>query len=259
MSYAMRNARTTKTGMTQPRMTQLRLAQSGVASTRLLRLAQIVLAFAAVFYSSFIIEAILGYPLDPARAFLSELAARAQPNGWVFSLTDRIAGILICCAIILVTFARTTRPRWRNARTWILGGLLLAGVATIADSLFPMDCAESLPQCLDLLAHSGPSSAHTIHSFTSTFAGAGFTIVAVGMIRLWWEERILGWGAVFAALSIFTLTVHMVEYFAGWPLGYTQRAEMLATVSMMLALSLKLPLVVRQRPAITRPRFEDKA
>jgi hypothetical protein len=124
-------------------------------------------AIAAVLYLGLPVEALLGFPLDPARSYLSELAARDQPHSAVFRLTDGLGAVFILAGVALLTIRRTRR------RLVACGAAALAlfALATLADVIFPMECATSAdPECARRDAEQTLGLSHQLHLASSVLA-----------------------------------------------------------------------------------------
>ena len=215
----------------------------------------------AVFYSSFLIEIIAGYPLPPTRAFLSELAARNQATSPLLRTTDMIAGLCFTIAGLLaisprltprkhlpsspslrhhrLSYARAYMNLAEHWREYVSIGFLIAGIATILDSIFPMDCAESSPSCASYIAAGAASISHHIHAVTSSFAGLGIMIIAGGAIAAWRKNhgrmavilRWIAWGVVV------TMLTQIMALALGWPIGIVQRLQVVLTVVMFIVVA----------------------
>lgn len=142
-------------------------------------IARILFVCAAVAYSGVVWEALAGYPLDPSRAYLSELAAENQPTSPIFRGLDALTGVLVLVAVAL------TRARWASAAasaTVRWSAMLLGAFAalTVADSLVPLACAGSADAtCAAADAAGTLGFAHQVHAVTSSSALAAATASAV--------------------------------------------------------------------------------
>lgn len=220
-----------------------------------------LLILGAVFYSSFITEAALGYPVNPAHGYLSELAAREQETSLLFRATDSIAGILfIIVGILFLSFQRdisadagramaSTKSGGaghskiagiiRYLRQWPLVsvGLIIAGIATILDAIFPLDCAETLTECASRVEAGEVSISHNIHAVTSSLAGTGIIVVAVGvLVSATFQKMTVA--RIFAAVSLLLLVLQMLEMVVHLPIGITQRLHVVSVVAMFLTLGI---------------------
>ncbi|MDF2560508.1 MULTISPECIES: DUF998 domain-containing protein [Microbacterium] len=142
-------------------------------------IAHVLFVSAAIAYSGVMWEALAGYPLDPARAYLSELAAENQPTSAVFRSLDALTGVLVLIAMSL------HRSRWISAAADVTArwsAMLLGAFAalTVADSLVPLACAGSADAaCAAADAAGTLGLAHQVHAVTSSSALAAATASAV--------------------------------------------------------------------------------
>ena len=133
-------------------------------------------AIAAVLYLGLPIEALLGFPLDPASSYLSELAARDQPYAMAFRLTDGLGAVLVLAGTVLLS----TRLALRRLAAYSTAALALFAVATVVDVIFPMACATSAdPECARGDAEGTLGLSHQIHIVTSVLALAAGNVSAV--------------------------------------------------------------------------------
>lgn len=145
------------------------------------RSVEALFAIAAVLYLGLPMEAVLGFPLDPASSYLSELAAKDQPHGVAFRLADGIGAVLVLVGVTLLS-ARCAPPRGAPPRGAVYGTVTLAlfAVATIADVIFPMACATSAdPECARGDAEHTLGLSHQIHLVSSALALAAVNVSAV--------------------------------------------------------------------------------
>lgn len=181
--------------------------------------AALLLAVAAVAYSSWVLEAALPTKLSTVDGFASELFAADQPYRWFFGGLDVVAGA--CAAVAGLLVLRLVRGRPPGLR-WAYAGwaaLVVFGVATILDVVFPLDCAPSLAPCEALEQAGQLSWRHDVHLVTSAIANvAGLAAIAA----LWWSARggsarpvpgrrrgaVLFWGALVMTLATMVLSLH---------------------------------------------------
>lgn len=185
--------------------------------------AALLLAVAAVAYSSWVLEAALPTRLSTVHGFASELFAADQPYRWFFGGLDIVAGGCAALAGLLVLRLVRGRP---PGLSWAYAGwaaLVVFGVATILDVVFPLDCAPSLAPC-DALEQAGRLSwRHDMHLVTSVIANAaGLAAIAA----LWWSARGgtahpvpsrrwgggLFWGALVMTVATMLLSLHDMHY-----------------------------------------------
>ena len=140
----------------------------------------VLLVFAAVLYLGVPYEAAAGYPLDPSRSYLSELAAADQSFAPLFRFLDGTAGTLTAIAAVLLLLAS---PRW-PLRVPIVG-LGVFGLGTLADAVFPMACASSASAvCARADAAGTLGIVHQIHTVTSVTALLGGVVAVVSLVLL---------------------------------------------------------------------------
>ncbi|RMI06554.1 DUF998 domain-containing protein [Cellulomonas triticagri] len=221
------------------------------------RVAWGLLLLAAVAYTGVPWEALLGFPLDPAEAFQSELAAVDQPTRWLFALTDGVAGVAAVVAALLLR-------RGRSGTDTLLERLvpvpvLLYGIGTIADVLSPLPCAPSVDAgCAEA---DGLASAGTAHSLTSLAATTGLVLLAAVIVGLlvgtrrrgvrvalaWWAPVVL-----YAATSLVSAGLSVADNLGVETVGtgWWQRAQ---TASASLCLAVVVPVLLRHRRAVRRP------
>lgn len=132
---------------------------------------------AGVLYLGVPYEALAGFPIDPSRSYLSELAAEDQPLRWMFRGLDGAAGILA------VIGAKSFLMRGSAVRLrFAAGGVAVFGVGTLADVVLPMACASSVSaSCAAADAAGRLGLIHQAHSVASVVALGGAVFAAVGI------------------------------------------------------------------------------
>ena len=133
----------------------------------------LLFAVAAILYCGIPLEAAMGFPLNPADSYQSELAARDQPFGLVFRLGDALAATMVLVGTLLILRRFALRGLLHASAL----GLVVFGVGTIADTTFSMECASSASEACaraDALGQLG--LAHQIHTVTSVVALAGVIV-----------------------------------------------------------------------------------
>lgn len=172
-------------------------------------MARTLLVIAAIMYSGLPWEAAVGFPLDPSRSYLSELAARDQPSASLFRLLDASAGVLILVALLV----EPTRARARSLFTASAYALGLFAAFTIIDASSPMACATSASiACARADAANTLGAAHEIHTFSSAGALAAVLSSAVLLALAVVRERPRRrpherWVCVGVAAALFSATV----------------------------------------------------
>ena len=210
-----------------------------------------LLLLAAIAYTGVPWEALVGFPLDPAQAFQSELAAVDQPTRLLFALTDGIAGVLAVVAAVLLWWGR------RGSRTRLERlvpiPIALFGIGTVADVLSPLPCAPSVDAgCAEA---DGLASAGTAHSITSLIATTALILLALVIVGLligtrrrpgrvapgWWIAPVL-----YALTSLGSAAWSVADNLGAdtWGAGWWQRAQ---TVSASLCLAVVVPVLLRHR------------
>lgn len=138
----------------------------------------ILLLSAAILYSGVPWEAAAGYPLDPSRSYLSELAAQDQPLGALFRSLDGLTGALVLVALALVA----GRPLSRLVRASAVALAAFAAL-TILDALSPMACATSADaRCAEADAANALGLSHHLHAVSSAGALAAVAVSAVLLV-----------------------------------------------------------------------------
>lgn len=122
---------------------------------------------AAVVLSAWMLEPLLPTGVDPTSGLIGELAAEGVPYNRFFRGADRAAGILLVLAaglgLGLGRRSRLLRASWSAA--------LVVGLALLALSLLPLDCAMSADAACAAAAGGGRlSAAHTAHLVISAVA-----------------------------------------------------------------------------------------
>lgn len=213
-----------------------------------------LLILAAVAYTGVPWEALVGFPLNPAEAFQSELAAVDQPTRSLFAFTDGLAGVAAIVAALLLWWGRTGDDT-------VLGRLvplpvLLFGVGTVADVLSPLPCAPSVDAgCAEADGLASAGTAHWLTSLVATTALILLAVVIAGLLvemrrrgtrapALWWWPV-----ALYAVTSLVSAALSVADNLGVETsgTGWWQRAQ---TTSASLCLALVVPLLLRHRQAV---------
>ncbi len=228
--------------------------------------AQVLLTLAGILYVGVVLEAAAGWPLDPARSYLSELAALDQPTSALFRSTDLAAGALVVAGLTALGVAHRRRraaghpaaPLVQHVTFWALGTF---GLATMADALLPLDCALSVGDCAAREDAGTLSPAHQAHTFSSVTSGISSFVASAGIVWLARARRrtLLGSSARLAgALGPFLGIVTGAIGMFGSPLplgtGIAQRIQIVA-FSVVLVLAVQ----VLRIPQHGRRSREDRA
>ena len=192
---------------------------------------------AALLYSGVPWEAAAGFPLDPSRSYLSELAAADQPTSLLFRALDAGTGVLLLGAL---SFADRTAIPPRPARA---AGFALAVFAllTIADALSPMACATSASrECAAADAAQTLGWSHQLHTLSSAGALVAAIVSAVLFACAAARERTLvrplarrALWSISAALVLVSLIVSVLALLSAGEGalvdggGFVQRAQVL--------------------------------
>ena len=136
------------------------------------------LVVAGVVYSAFLVTPLFGTRLDPARSYVSELAALDQPHDLVFRTVDALVGLVVVAAAVHLV----RRPGTRAVR-WAGVALGLFGVATLLDAAAPMTCAPSADAACAAAEASRSALVFGVHEVTSVAAN-GAAILAVVLLAV---------------------------------------------------------------------------
>lgn len=200
-----------------------------VAPSKRLVAAGVLIALAGLCYSSWVLEFVLPFPLDPMRSFLSELDAAHRPHRGVY-----VAGDVITAACSTVAAAILLAPRpavvGATARTSV-AAFGVFGAATLADALLPIECIPGVdPRCPVEPSGLLPQL-HHVHALTSTTAVfAIFTTMIAAVIaafrgRRWPLVRTAG-TVVLAVASVSTVWMLVADNLSGdYRLGLAQRIQ----------------------------------
>ncbi|RKS19373.1 uncharacterized protein DUF998 [Arthrobacter sp. AG1021] len=156
----------------------------GGAELRRARIRAAALGAGAAAYSLGILgEAVLGWPLDPRTAMLSELAARDRWHRGLFQWTD------MASAGCYLVAACASRPGDSDPRGLLSASLAAFGAATIGDALSPLDYPVSFddpgsPRRAERPEDSGTSASHGRHYATTALASAA----SMGLVASYWRE-----------------------------------------------------------------------
>lgn len=161
-------------------------------------------------------------------SYVSEQASPVMPMAMLFQFADLVAGVLFMLVgytvvlsgppveavpspIITMTNSQLplNRREWRlNAQIHVL--FVILGVATIVDSVFPMECPESLlpsPLVESHLCRTTNTIVHEISSVIASAAGIAACILAIVLVyrrRLAQTLHLSILGSVFIILTLYT-------------------------------------------------------
>lgn len=189
-------------------------------------LARAALILAGATYLVLYVEAIAGFPLDPVRSYLSELAAADQSTSVATRSLDGVAACLIILGLLPLRHQR-------RAGLIAAAGLAVLAAATLAETFLPLDCAVSVPECAAREVSGHVSTAHDAHTVSSAVAGVGTVMSALGTWAVWRmrPHRHLRTSAiaVSAATVVMILLVAVGEIISTYPWGIAQRIQIAAT------------------------------
>ncbi|MEB4613704.1 DUF998 domain-containing protein [Leucobacter sp. M11] len=197
----------------------------------------ILLLAAAVTYAGVPWEALVGFPLDPARSYLSELAAVDQPTSPLFRMLDGLTGALILCAL----FLGRQKPRVRGTRSASAFTFAAFACLTLLDAASPMACATSASaQCAAADAANTLGTTHQVHTLSSSAALIAVLLSAILLAisvtrdrapaRLLERWLVLGGVGALTAVTIIVSVLAVRSMADGQLLdggGYAQRAQVL--------------------------------
>ncbi|MCG7298834.1 DUF998 domain-containing protein [Brevibacterium sp. ACRRH] len=127
-------------------------------------------------YSTWTVLFAIDPHLDVLHSFVSEYAVWGRPGAVLIRVGDAVAGVLL---VVLGVFLRR-----RHALSLMLcAGLVVAGVATVGDTLLSYECAPSLSEaCATAEVEGTVGLAHQLHSVTSALVGFGFAVAVIADI-----------------------------------------------------------------------------
>lgn len=205
-----------------------------------------VTAAAGCCYSLFLIAPLLGSRLDPARSYVSELAALDQPASTVFRLIDMVVGVVVAVAGLVA--ARAGRRRWGWAGLWFA----VFGIGTVLDSAAPMSCAPSSGSGCPVGEGAGLADLVGAHELTSLISNVAVLVAMALVTRSWWSRRGAGLRATVLqracvpSLPVAAVTglvaVLQATVFGGlgsW-VGWAQRVQVLTISIVVVALGVSL-------------------
>jgi hypothetical protein len=207
-------------------------------------------SFGACAYSSFLLEKLLGSPLNPAHAYVSELGVRSQPASAFFRVSDVLAGAaLLFFAWVLW---RCLPPDWRCRPGCC--AVAVMGAASVVSGAKPLGCTPStdmvcrLRDRTDVLAQ-----LHQVHVLASV---TGFLGTVVGMLLLGGLLRdVPGWrwlGLLGIADAVFVTGLAGLELglmmLPGLWVGLPERVETLLESAWYGALALRVVATAWDRP-----------
>ncbi len=144
-------------------------------------------AVAAVVNANFLLDRVVGSPVDLGTGVISELSVHGLPGWWLFRLGDGSTGVLGA----LLGFAA-----WRSGRRVTGVASVVFGVGTLLSALIPLSCAPSLGGCV------GDDPTGFVHDLVSTVGTAGAIVAAAMLVHeLRGRSRVLRGTALLVALG----------------------------------------------------------
>jgi len=148
-----------------------------VSRTRLIVATGIAAGIAAHY---FLLEKLIADRTDVAGGWISDLGARSESTGWIFDMLDFVAGALILAFALVIRPALSGRSQ---ALRWGVVSLMVVGVLSMVDGVFPLSCAESLTDSCEL----NYDLVDLIHG-AETFISIAATVAAFGFLALGFRD-----------------------------------------------------------------------
>jgi hypothetical protein len=153
-----------------------------------------------------LLEGLLADRTDAAGGWVSDLGARSESTGWIFDLLDVGAGALLLAFALLVRPSLTARGR---ALRWGSIALVVTGVCSLIDGVFPLSCAESLPGSCEL-DYDAVDLVHVAETFVAIVATiAAFGLLAAGFI-CGEDQRLRRLGMVTATAGVLWILCNLI-------------------------------------------------
>lgn len=206
---------------------------------------------AAILYSVWLVSGLfIDTGLSVKDSYVSELSALTASYGWVFRMTDTMAGIiLLVLTVNIVSVDPAVLSRISLASLGLVG-LAFFSAMTILDALNPLDCQISVDRGCALAEDRGELSAsHKIHTIASVCAGVGQILsLLLSMVLPTGRARAVALTfATITALSTVAVGVSFLNDAAY--IGYAQRLQLLAYAGWIVAWTLGARQV--SRPTIS--------
>lgn len=189
----------------------------------------LLLLFAGVCYSSWVLDYVLHSGLDPMRSFLSELASGRMPHRSVYVAGDVLTGSLALLAAAGLLLPPTpVRNRFSITAAVAIG---VFGASTIADALMPIECLAGRDPGCPAESRGLLPQLHHIHALTSSLAVFGiFVAMAAASLAAWrrrdWPWLRFGGGVVFGIVVLATVWMLGADRLDGdYRLGLAQRIQ----------------------------------
>lgn len=188
-------------------------------------------------YSTWTVLFAIDPHLDVLHSFVSEYAVWGRPGALLIRVGDAVAGVLL---VVLGVFLRR-----RNSLSLMLcAGLIVAGVATVGDTLLSYECAPSLSEACATAEVAGTVGlSHQLHSVTSALVGCGFALAVVADILMLVRSRqntvnlaVVLNGAVLVVLGVSAILALIPH--VGWA-GAVQRLSLTLICAWVIVLSVR--------------------
>lgn len=210
-----------------------------------MRRGRILVVAGALWYSAWILAPTLGSHLNGLHSYVSEVAATGQPYALLFRATDLAAGL--CLTVGTVRWWRATRrPGWTGHA--VFAGILVLGVATMADSLLPLSCTPTADAACAFREQSGSVPlTHAAHAWSSGIADTGAAIAVIA--ALWWLATVgrgrlarTGLAAVLWSTAAFGVGTAWTLAAIAWHhgpllLGLAQRLQIVGLTAWLIAVA----------------------
>lgn len=135
---------------------------------------------AGVLANQWALETLVAERADPAGSWISDLGARSESTGALFSALDTASGVALC--LVGIGLWRRIGGRSRVLH-WGVIALLVTGAGYVLDGALPLSCAESLGSSCTL-RYDVVDILHGTESFVSlSTTTAAFVLLAVGLRR----------------------------------------------------------------------------
>lgn len=142
-------------------------------TARTTRLATLGL-LAGLLVNYWLLEALIAARVDPAGSWVSELGARSESTGWIFSLLDVASGFAIIAFALALRPSLSGRSAALRYGVWALVGV---GICAIVDGAFPLSCADALTDACELRY----DAVDIVHA-TETIVSVAVTVAAYGLM-----------------------------------------------------------------------------
>jgi hypothetical protein len=165
---------------------------------------------ATVLFNAYLLAGPLGSRLSAANSLVSELEVPGQPTSTALRLADAVAGLL---TVILAAGLLYHLPRERHATVGALS-LAVFGLASIADTAYPMTCTPSTDlSCRRMVDNLSPlAQLHHPHTICSTIA---VLAIVIAMLVLSRSPAIRAWspwlGPASAGVGILVSALNLAE------------------------------------------------